>query len=166
MAPCHAMERGVGHRRSEEAKSGVEAEREAVQSWSCDGDGARGDSAHGGDDARPMMSGGSVGAAAEDLVQDRRANQTGEVAASEVEGHVVVVAAAVAVELYNAFAAAAEVVVVAAAAAVVVVAAVAAACATCIPCPAGSARSPLCRVHPARKRDHHDVRGLSLASSH
>jgi len=149
------MERGVGRRRSVEAKSGAGAERVAVQSWSCDGDGARGGSAHGGDGARPMMNGEPAEAAAEDLVQDRRADQTGEVVASEVEGHVVAAAAAaVVVGLYNAFAAA-EVVAVAAAAA--------AACTTCIPSPA---RSPLCRVHPARKRDRHDVRGLSLASSH
>ena len=153
------MERGVGRRRSVEAKSGAGAERVAVQSWSCGGDGARGDSAHGGGGARPMMNGEPAEAAAEDLVQDRRADQTGEVVASEVEGHVVV-AAAVVVGLYNAFAAAEAVAV---AAAAVVVAAVAAACAACIPSPA---RSPLCRVHPARKRDRHDVRGLSLASSH
>src|SRR5579863_1515460 len=100
------MARGVGRRRSVEAKSGAGAERVAVQSWSCDGDGARGDSARGGDGARPMMSDESAEAAAEGLVQDRRANQTGRVVASEVGGHVVVVAAAVAVELYNAFAAA------------------------------------------------------------
>ena len=161
MAPCHAMARGVGHRRSVEAKSGAGAERVAVQSWSCDGDGARGDSAHGGDGARSIMSGETAAAAVavEGLVQDRRANRTGRVEASEVVGHVVVVAAAVAVGLYNASVAA----VVAAAAAGVV--AVAAACATCIPSPAG-ARFPLCHVHPARKRDRHDVRGLSLASSH
>ena len=148
------MARGVGRRRSEEAKLGAGAERVAVQSWSCDGDGARGDSAHGDDGARPMMGGESAEVVAEVLVRDRRANQTGRVVASEVEGHVVVVAAAVG--LYNAFAAAAG---------VVAVAVVADACATCIPSPAGSTRSPLCRVHPARKRYRHDVRGLSLASS-
>jgi len=151
------MARDVGRRRSEEAKSGAGAERVAVRSWSCDGDGARGDSAHGGDGARPMMGGESAEVAAEGLVQDRRANQTG-VVAREVEGHVVVAAAAVAVELYNAFAAAA-------AAAGVVAVVVAAACATCIPSPVGSTRSPLCRVHPARKGDRHGVRGLNLASS-
>jgi hypothetical protein len=86
------------------------------------------------------------------------------VVASEVEGHVVAVAAVAAVELYNAFAAAAVAAeVVAVAVAVVVVAA--AACATCIQSPAGSDRPPLCRAHPARKRDRHDVMGLSLASS-
>ena len=109
------------------------------------------------------MSGESAEVAAEGLVQGRRADQTWGVVASEVEGHVVAVAAAAAVELYSAFAAAVAAEVVAVAVAVVVV--VAAACATCIQSPAGSDRPPLCRVHPARKRDRHDVMGLSLASS-
>ena len=103
-----------------------------------------------------MTSGESAEVAAEGLVQGRRADQTWGVVASEVEGHVVAVAAAAAVELYSAFAAAV---------AVAVVVVVAAACATCIQSPAGSDRPPLCRVHPARKRDRHDVMGLSLASS-
>ena len=110
-----------------------------------------------------MMSDESAEVAAEGLVQGRRADQTWGVVASEVEGHVVAVAAAAAaVELYSAFAAAVAAEVVAVAVAVVVVAA---ACATCIQSPAGSDRPPLCRVHPARKRDRHDVMGLSLASS-
>ena len=110
------------------------------------------------------MSDESAEVAAEGLVQGRRADQTWGVVASEVEGHVVAVAAAAAaVELYSAFAAAVAAEVVAVAVAVVVVAA--AACATCIQSPAGSDRPPLCRVHPARKRDRHDVMGLSLASS-
>jgi hypothetical protein len=164
------MARGVGRRRGAEAKSGAAAQRRvAGQSWNCDGGDARDDSADDDGGARPM-SGAEAAAAVAGLVRDRRGSQSEGVAPSETGAHVV----AVAVELYNASAAAvaAAVVVavvavaVAVAVAAVAVAAVAVACATGIPSPVPSARSPLCRAHPARTWSRHDVRVLSLASSH
>jgi len=152
------MARGVGRRRGVEAKSGAAAERRvAGQSWSCDGGDARDDSADDDGGARPM-SGAFAEAAVAGLVRDRRGSQSECVAPSETGAHVV----AVAVELYNASAAAAAVVV---AVVAVAVSAVADACATNIPSPVPSARSPLCRAHPARTWIRHDVRFLSLASS-
>jgi hypothetical protein len=133
-----------------------------VQSWSCGGDDAHGDSVHGGDGVRPM-SGAIAEGALEGLVQDRRGNQNESVAAGEraVQGHVVV---AVAVELHSASVAA---VVVAVVVAVDAVAVAAVACdASSIPFRAPSARSPLSHAHRARTWSHHDARFLSLASSH
>ncbi len=157
------MARGVGRRRGVEAKSGAAAERRvAGQSWSRDGGDARDDSADDDGGARPM-SGAFAEAAVAGLVRDRRGSQSEGVAPSEAGAHVV----AAAVELYNASAAAvAAAVVVAVVAVAVAVAAVAVACATGIPSPVPSARSPLCRAHPARTWSRHDVWVLSLASSH
>jgi hypothetical protein len=85
------------------------------------------------------------------------------VAPSETGAHVV----AVAVELYNASAVAAvAAAVVVAVVAVVAAAAAVVACATGIPSPVPSARSLLCRAHPARTWSRHDAKFPSLASSH
>jgi hypothetical protein len=103
------MARGVGHRRDVEAKLEVVVEREAVQSWNCGDDDARGGGAHDGGGAHPM-GGTPAEAAMAGLAQDQYGNRSEYVAASELA----YVAVAVVVELYNASAAVVAVVVVAA----------------------------------------------------
>lgn len=91
--PARAMVHGVGRRKGVEVKSGAVAGRAAVQSWSCGGDDARGDSADDDGGDPPTMGGAGAEAAIVGPVRDRCGNQDVRAEASESERVVAVVVA-------------------------------------------------------------------------